>query len=309
MFSAIDFIAVACGLSRSCAKREFKDLAGLEGLARLARFDGTGQSQAQSQAQRDTPVLTGIGLQRLLAALGDKVLAGRFKGIEGRLKRLMGGDSSAIKIWRADGGARTDAEKMEDNRMDPGGKKRRPEVEELELEERRNRANTQALSNTQTMLEILARLRPGVPLDDGTIERVAEQTKAILLGNAQPRTLQPRTLQPGTLQPGTLQPRTLQPRPPSEASSVTSLSDAELTESEDDVGIRVSTVAKDINVPCTEGQLKEIGKKMAAKYKEVYASPPPKLTRRVGSQIVKINSYTEKDRAMMEAVIRGYMQA
>lgn len=281
MFSAIDFVSSVCNITTSCAKKEFKGLANFAGLARLACFPGDGAKQ--------TPVLTGLDLQRLLVALGDKVYNGRFREIDGKIKRLLGGDSSSIKnvgVRAEESGHETYIE----TRRDQATKKRKPE-EEVELAERRNRANSQALANTQTMLAILERLRPGVPLDDRTVERVTEQTKAILLGAG----IDPPVVQPVHL--------------PKISDSEYEMTESDtLSEDNEDDGIRVSTVAKDINVSCTEGQLKEIGKRMAAKYREIFGTPPPKLTKRVGSRIVKINAYTEKDRAVMEGVIRGYMQ-
>ena len=268
MFSALDFVAGACNLSPAGAKREFKKVENVVG-SRQARFPGVGQ--------RDTPVLTVLGLERLVIELGDRVAPGKARQIEEGLTRLKNGDASSIK------GSGRSAE------SNPGqGRKRKAdtglESEEarMDLEERRNRVNAQALSNTQTMLEILERLRPGKGIDEATAELIMERTKAILLGDCKE--------EGGSEEPYG-----------SEASEPA-------TAEEEDQGIRISSVAKELKVNCTEGQLKEIGKRMAIKYKEEYLCPPPKQMRRVGSRVMHVNTYTERDRGMMEGVIAEYVQ-
>lgn len=272
LFSAIDFLAGACGIPHASAKKEFKNTA-VSNSARTARFPGTGQ--------RDTLVLTVFGLERLLEELGDKVHLERARMIEAGLQRLKAGNSSALK-GRKESPPPVRARKR---KVTPGDglEAVRTEESRIELEERRNRVNAQALQNMQTMLGILERVKPGQAVDAHTAERIEAQTTAILLGDDQC---------PGY-------------------SSDEDEGDAtpEPTESGDeDQGLRIGAVAKDLKLSCTEGQLKEIGKRMAAKYKEAYNAPPPKQMRRVGFRTVHVNTYTERDRGMMEEVIRGYME-
>ena len=70
--------------------------------------------------------------------------------------------------------------------------------------------------------------------------------------------------------------------------------------------ISISGVSKDMGIKCTCGQLKELGKRMAEKYRGVFSKDPVKRRQQVGGQILMINSYQEKDRPMMEEVIRDY---
>jgi hypothetical protein len=282
MFSGLDFVAGACNLSPAGAKREFKKMEKGAG-ARQARFPGVGQ--------RDTPVLTVLGLERLLAELGDRVAQGKARQIEEGLRRLKNGDSSSIKC---SGSVRGAGSPKSGERSAGVGKKRlaesglESEQTQMDLEERRNRINALALSNTQTMLEILERLKPGNAVDEYTAELISEQTKAILLG--------------GLCRPD------YGGSEGSEDCGGSVMSEATVSEPEEDQGIRISSVAKELKINCTEGQLKEIGKRMAIKYKEEHLSPPPKQMRRVGSRAVYVNTYTEKDRGMMEVVIAEYFQ-
>jgi hypothetical protein len=278
MFSALDFVAGACNLSPAGAKREFKKVEKVVG-SRQARFPGVGQ--------RDTPVLTVLGLERLLVELGDRVAPGKARQVEEGLRRLKNGDSSSIK---GSGSVR----RAEKERSAGVGKKRlaesglESEQTQMDLEERRNRINALALSNTQTMLEILERLKPGNAVDEYTAELISEQTKAILLG--------------GLCRPD------YGGSEGSEDCGGSVMSEATVSEPEEDQGIRISSVAKELKINCTEGQLKEIGKRMAIKYEDEHLSPPPKQMRRVGSRAVYVNTYTEKDRGMMEVVIAEYFQ-
>jgi hypothetical protein len=278
LFSAIDFVAGACGVAHSTAKKEFGKLA-VSKNARMARFPGVGQ--------RDTPVLTVFGLERLLGELGDKVERARALQIETGLQRLRAGDSSSLKSKKAD--AEMEPPRCKRRRVGPedGLQAVRTEEARIELEERRNRVNAQELQNMQTMLEILERVRPGKAVDAHTAERIEVQTTSILLGDYQC--------------PG------YSSDEESEAEEYESAADAPTESGDEDQGLRIGTVAKEMKLHCTEGQLKEIGKRMAAKYKEAYNAPPPKQMRRVGFRTVDVNTYTERDRDMMEGVIRGYM--
>ena len=47
-----------------------------------------------------------------------------------------------------------------------------------------------------------------------------------------------------------------------------------------------------------------VGREMAKKYREVYGSEPPKHKQFVHGNYIPVNSYMERDRAMMEQIIR-----
>jgi len=72
-------------------------------------------------------------------------------------------------------------------------------------------------------------------------------------------------------------------------------------------GINISLVALGMKYNITPDQAKDIGKKLAKKYREKYGENPPKHDQQQGGMIMPVNSYTEKDRDMMEEAIRDYM--
>jgi hypothetical protein len=69
----------------------------------------------------------------------------------------------------------------------------------------------------------------------------------------------------------------------------------------------VSILAKELGFKCSESQLQRVGREMAKKYRETYQSDPPKHKQFVGGMCIPINSYMERDRSMMELVIRSVM--
>jgi hypothetical protein len=68
--------------------------------------------------------------------------------------------------------------------------------------------------------------------------------------------------------------------------------------------ISVSIVAREIGVKLTDAQLIGVGRKMAHKYRETYDKEPTKHKQFVNGQMMLVNSYMERDRAMMEQIIR-----
>ena len=64
-------------------------------------------------------------------------------------------------------------------------------------------------------------------------------------------------------------------------------------------------MAKELGFKCSEGELQHIGREMAKKYRETYKSDPPKHKQFTGGMYIPVNSYMERDRAMMEQVIRS----
>jgi hypothetical protein len=68
--------------------------------------------------------------------------------------------------------------------------------------------------------------------------------------------------------------------------------------------ISVSIVAREIGVKLTDAQLIGVGRKMANKYRQTYDKEPTKHKQFVNGQMMLVNSYMERDRAMMEQIIR-----
>jgi len=71
--------------------------------------------------------------------------------------------------------------------------------------------------------------------------------------------------------------------------------------------ISLSTVAMDLGYRLTTEQAKAVGLQLRKKYVEKHGSPPPKHEQLCDGRVTRVNSYKESDRALMESVIRRYM--
>jgi hypothetical protein len=71
--------------------------------------------------------------------------------------------------------------------------------------------------------------------------------------------------------------------------------------------ITISTLAAEIGYRFDNGQLQKIGKKAAAAYREKYSESPPKHEQMVGQASIMVNSYTERDRGLLEGVIVDFI--
>ena len=329
------------------ARKEFKRLtddgtesqAEIMGLVRYHKFPGAGQ--------RSTPVMTIRGLQRLLAVLGHKVATDYRNIVESTFNRIIAGDMSFIRMIDvglgsdASGGSEINQQmpasipnsmpnsnaasmpasipnsmpvanpasmQVEESALQPrasdcalSDSRRKRKIsetrEECELklfnvgmEERWSRLRDQALARTERMMEILKRLRPNGELDEVTVGQIEEQTKSIVMNHGAPQGAQLAGQGAAvSASPGHVIPRGLLH---SNAISNT---------------ISVSNVAEMMDIKCSFGQLKEIGKRMAAKYRATHQRDPDRHTKQVRGNMVAVNTYTEADRGMMEEVIREYM--
>ena len=71
--------------------------------------------------------------------------------------------------------------------------------------------------------------------------------------------------------------------------------------------ITISTLAVGMGYRFDNGQLQKIGKKAAAAFREKYGESPPKHEQLVGQASIMVNSYTEKDRGLLESVIVDFI--
>jgi len=79
----------------------------------------------------------------------------------------------------------------------------------------------------------------------------------------------------------------------------------------DSSGISIGVVATRMGYgKCSDGQLIEIGKKMAIEYRAKYNNKdPPKHKQCHKGRVIDVNSYTEQDIDMMQAVIKRCMES
>ena len=71
--------------------------------------------------------------------------------------------------------------------------------------------------------------------------------------------------------------------------------------------ITISTLAAELGYRFDNGQLQKIGKKVANAYREKYGECPGKHEQMVGQASILVNSYTERDRGLVEKVIVDFI--
>ena len=238
------------------------------------------------RGQRDTPTMTLRGLQRLLLILGGKVAADFRALVETTFTRVMAGDRSLIKVIEANAGSNAPIQQafraaLEQDPSPGGGmaddaldnwtdKKRKREMEELELaerklvlEERKEALEMRRLEKHTQVISCYQTLCPGNVLDD----------RARLL------------FKDGYLNMCTGQ--------------------KALTDGVDSgKPLTISTVAADMGMRFTSTQLQSVGCAVKALYKAKYAVDPPKHEQFCNGAVRKVCSYTERDREMVGRALR-----
>jgi hypothetical protein len=230
------------------------------------------------------------GLQRLLMMLGGRVAAEYRELAEGTFTRVMAGDQSLIEVINAN--AASDAPIQQAFRaalaQDPVapvldelclGKKRERDdlLFDMEMAERKLKHASNLIEHAQTTMAAINGLKDWANVDERTRLQVEDCMKNVLF-NAMAAQAQP-SITDGT-QP-------IQPNPTA--------------------ALNVSILAKELGFKCSEGELQRIGRAMAKAYRETYKCDPSKHKQYVGGNCIPVNSYMERDRDMMERVIRAVM--
>jgi len=70
--------------------------------------------------------------------------------------------------------------------------------------------------------------------------------------------------------------------------------------------IPIAQVAIEIGIALTSGQSKSVGGRIAKIYKEKYGEPPSKHSQTISGQVLSVNSYTERDRDLVQIAIARY---
>jgi hypothetical protein len=302
-YAVYEFLTKFCGYrdAGNTARKEFSRLVkdGSEfkdevlSMTKYLKFPG--------QGQRETPCMTIRGLQRLLMILGGKVSAEYRALIESTFTRVMAGDQSLIEVINANaastapvqqafrealaqepaapvldemcGVKRREREELELD-MDLVERKLRLEETRLRLDETR-RAN--AMQHTAQALTLIDTIKHHAALDERTKLQFEDHIKNLILPPAPARLL-------------------------TDAGQAPSVSET--------AALNVSIVAKELGFSkCSDGDLIKLGRAMAARYREAYQRDPPKHKQYVRGNYVPVNSYMERDRPMMEQVIRSHFGA
>ena len=285
------------------------------------KFPGSGQ--------RQTPCAGIRGLQRYLMMLGGKVAAEFREIVESTFTRVMAGDQSLIEVVHANaastapvqqafraalaqepaapvldemcGVKRREREEMELD-MDLVERKLRLEEMKLRLEEKR-RANL--MQHTEQALTLINTIKGHASMDERTKLQFEDHVKNLILppgklltnGEAPPVSETAAlnvSIKNLILPPGKLLPRYASEAPPVSETGT----------------LNVSIVAKELGFSkCSDSDLIKLGRAMAARYRAAYQCDPPKHKQYVRGNYVPVNSYMERDRPMMERVIRAHFGA
>lgn len=312
IFSVYDFMTVACGYkdAGAGARKEFKRLTNDDSTHREEIVASCHSLHFPGQRGPGTPCMTIRGLQRLLMILGGKVAAEFRKLVEGTFTRIMAGDQSLIEVINANAASQDPvqqayraslAQEPVDPVLDDFCLKRKREREDLlfsmemaerklrleetqlrledgklALEERKLHHETKLIEHVNTSMGSINALKDWANVDERTKLQAEDHIKNLLFNKL-------AAVPADTTSPS--------------ASSTDSPTSA----------LNVSILAKELGFKCSEGELQRIGREMAKKYRETYKCNPSKHKQFVGGNFIPVNSYMERDRSLMELVIRTVM--
>ena len=298
--SVYDFMDLACpNQCDSWTKMKWKRLIAedSEFKAELDEFftmeylksQGVTLNDTKKRRFRKTPVMTPRGLQRLMMILGGKVAAEFRHIVEGVFTRYMAGDRTMVEEIRAN--AVSDAPIHQAYRqalaqepvVDAAGAKRQLELEieerlvalderKLALEERKSRMGVDLqeknLQVVQTFSGLMTSLNPDWKSDARLRLQIEDSMKTAMFGGQQ----------------------------------------ALITNGEptDTRSISVSQVAQALGVRLKHSDSVAIGRAVAAQYREQHGEPPSKHRQWVDGAEREVNSYTERDRHLLERVVLSH---
>lgn len=72
--------------------------------------------------------------------------------------------------------------------------------------------------------------------------------------------------------------------------------------------VHLSIIATELGIKVTDGDIKSIGKKLSKRYFLKHGKAPSKHDQFVNGMVMKVNSYTESDRALIEEVLREHQR-
>ena len=239
---------------------------------------------------RKTPVMTIQGLQRLLVILGGKH-AGEFRTIVlGVFTRYMAGDRSMIEEIQANAASTAPIHQAyrqalaQEPVVDGAGAKRQMEREDmlfeleiqerkLALEERKSRMGVELqeknLQVVQTFSGLMTSLNPDWKNDARLRLQIEDSMKTAMFGGQQ------ALITNGEF-PATSR------------------------------SISVSQVAQELGVRLNHSDSITIGRALASEYRKEHSEPPSKHRQWVDGAEREVNSYTERDRHLVERVILAH---
>jgi hypothetical protein len=237
------------------------------------------------------------GLQRLLMILGGKVAAEYREIIEGTFTRVMAGDQSLIEVINANAASQEPVQQafraaLAQEPVAPvldeaclGKKREHGEISQDILAERKLRLQEgefrlkereKALEHMNRGMELIDSLKARNNIDERTKLQFEDHIKNVLLSASSQFAPQKAIANGGTNE----------------------------TES-----LSVSVLAAEMGFKCSDREIINIGRAMAAKFREKYQRDPPKHKQYVKGNYIPVNSYMERDRPLMEQAVREIMEA
>jgi hypothetical protein len=298
VFSVYDFMDLACpnncnSWTKMKWKRlisedsEFKDELNKIFTMEYLKSQGVTLSDIKKRRFRKTPVMTLRGLQRLMMILGGKV-ASEFRHIvEGVFTRYMAGDRTMLEEIRAHAVSTAPIHQayrqalVQEPVVDEAVEKRKVERQDalleleiqerkLALEERKSRMGVELqeknLQVVQTFSGLMTSLNPDWKSDTRLRLQIEDSMKTAMFGGQQALITNGESL----------------------ASSRS---------------ISVSQVAQELGVRLNHSESVAIGRAVAAQYRELHGEPPSKHRQWVDGAEREVNSYTERDRHLLERIV------
>lgn len=220
------------------------------------------------------------GLQRLLMILGNSVAEDFRRIVEGTFTRVMAGDTSLIEEIRANAASGAPLQQAyrqaleQEPVADDQGRKRRQaareeELADLEHRERLVRVRSSELALIKDFTSIMGSLDPDWTKDARLRLQIQDSLKNVVLGPTQ------KLIGNGGDAPA-----------PS---------------------VSISQIAQEQGLRLKQGDLVAIGRRVAREYHRKHGEKPSKHRQWVDGAEREVNSYTERDRAIIEAAIREHV--
>jgi hypothetical protein len=233
------------------------------------------------RGQRDTPCMTLKGLQTLLAMLGGKVAAEYRALVVDTFNRVMAGDRSLIQVIESNAQSaapvqqafkRALAQEPVDKTLDRMcGVKHTNDIDERSLLED---LRIKQIKRVQDHAAAYATLCPDGKLDDRARVMFKDQMLNLCIANNEgPSGVMLVTNNVGSGNP-----------------------------------LTISHVASNMGLVLSSDDLQEAGFKVAKAYKAKYGMKPTKHDQICGGAVRSVNSYTEKDRGLVEEVLQGFVR-
>jgi len=299
VFSVYDFINLVCQKNGTYAHNAWARLKDADSNLKegegfkmeILRYHGDSLTSTVQTRRRVTPVMTLRQLQRLLLKLENKVASDFRLIVEGVFTRYMAGDRSMLEEIQANAVSTAPIHQAyrqalaQEPVVDSVGAKRQLDREqallELEIQERKQaleekkarmpvELQQKSMQNVQMFAGLMTSLNPDWTSDARLRLQLEDSMKNAFFTPVQPLITNGAAVVP-------------------------------LTRS-----IDVSTVGQDLGMNLRHGEKLAIGKLWKKRYFETYGEAPPLHDQFVGGVVCRVCSYTERDRAMGESVIREY---